>query len=246
MHESGPEPSPLAGTPSMEIAHVLFMDIVSYSMLPMDEQERILRDLQEMVRSNREFAAAQMEDRLIRLPTGDGMALVFFKDAEAPVRCALELARSLADHHPTLKLRMGINSGPVYRVADINANRNVAGAGINIAQRVMDCGDAGHILLSKPVADVLGQVNNWRTMRPRLPPRAIRTATSRRRPVARVSIRLATLAHAISSTNPTAANRIIMAGRTLPTNSSVRTIKFTPLPVLVSGCAFSIRFAMVS
>lgn len=146
----------------MEIAHVLFMDIVSYSMLPMDEQERILRDLQEMVRSNREFAAAQMEDRLIRLPTGDGMALVFFKDAEAPVRCALELARSLADHHPTLKLRMGINSGPVYRVADINANRNVAGAGINIAQRVMDCGDAGHILLSKPVADVLGQVNRWR------------------------------------------------------------------------------------
>jgi class 3 adenylate cyclase len=146
----------------MEIAHVLFMDIVSYSMLPMDEQERILRDLQEMVRSNREVAAAQMEDRLIRLPTGDGMALAFFKDAEAAVRCALELARSLADRHPTLKLRMGINSGPVYCVADINAHRNVAGAGINIAQRVMDCGDAGHILLSKPVADVLGQVNRWR------------------------------------------------------------------------------------
>jgi tetratricopeptide (TPR) repeat protein/class 3 adenylate cyclase len=158
--------APVPGSPpeirSMEIAHVLFMDIVSYSMLPMDEQERILCDLQETVRSNREFTAAQLEDRLIRLPTGDGMALVFFRDAEAPVRCALELARSLREQHPTLKLRMGINSGPVYRVADINANRNVAGAGINIAQRVMDCGDAGHILLSKPVADMLTQVTSWR------------------------------------------------------------------------------------
>jgi eukaryotic-like serine/threonine-protein kinase len=159
---TAPVPGSPSETRSMEIAHVLFMDIVSYSTLPMDEQERILCDLQETVRSNREFTAAQLEDRLIRLPTGDGMALVFFRDAEAPVRCALELARRLGEHHPTLKLRMGINSGPVYRVADINANRNVAGAGINMAQRVMDCGDAGHILLSKPVADVLAQVTSWR------------------------------------------------------------------------------------
>jgi serine/threonine protein kinase/tetratricopeptide (TPR) repeat protein/TolB-like protein len=154
-------PSSASETPSMEIAHVLFMDIVSYSMLPMDEQEHVLRELQETVRSNREFAGAQMEDRLTRLPTGDGMALVFFGDAEAPVRCALELARSLGEHR-TLKLRMGINSGPVYRIADINANHNVSGAGINMAQRVMDCGDAGHILVSKPVADVLAQVTSWR------------------------------------------------------------------------------------
>jgi len=155
-------PSSTSETRSMEIAHVLFTDIVSYSTMPMDEQDRVLCDLQAMVRSNREFVAAQREDRLIRLPTGDGMALVFFRDAEAPVRCAIELARNLREHHPTLKLRMGINSGPVYHVADINANRNVAGAGINMAQRVMDCGDAGHILLSKAVADTLAQVTGWR------------------------------------------------------------------------------------
>jgi serine/threonine protein kinase/tetratricopeptide (TPR) repeat protein/TolB-like protein len=159
---TGPSPLPPAPRlpsepPSMEIAHVLFMDIVAYSTLPMDEQEHVLRELQEKVRSNHEFVVAQAEDRLIRLPTGDGMALVFFGDAEAPVRCALELARNLGE----LKLRMGINSGPVYRVADINANHNVAGAGINMAQRVMDCGDAGHILVSKPVADVLAQVTGW-------------------------------------------------------------------------------------
>lgn len=147
-----------AETRSMEIAHVLYMNIVSCSTLPMDEQERVLRELQEKVRANREFIAAQAEDRLIRLPTGDGIALVFFRDAEAPVRCALELARNIGD----LKLRIGINSGPVYRVADINAKDNVAGAGINIAERVMNCGDAGHILVSKPVADVLAQVTSWR------------------------------------------------------------------------------------
>ncbi|MGA2538195.1 MAG: protein kinase [Terracidiphilus sp.] len=157
-----PALGPPSETRSMEIAHVLFTDIVSYSTMPMDEQDRVLCDLQGMVRSNREFVAAQAEDRLIRLPTGDGMALVFFRDAEAPVRCAIELARGLREHHPTLKLRMGINSGPVYQVADINANRNVAGSGINMAQRVMDCGDAGHILLSKPVADMLAQVTSWR------------------------------------------------------------------------------------
>ncbi len=158
-----PAPAPISSSePSaMEIAHVLFTDIDSYSTLPMDEQERALRDLQEAVRSSREFTAAQLEDRLIRLPTGDGMALVFFGDPEAPVRCALELARRLRGHR-TLKLRMGINSGPVYRVADINAARNVAGGGINMAQRVMDCGDAGHILISKSAADVLAQVTSWR------------------------------------------------------------------------------------
>src|SRR5207245_1354000 len=103
---------------------------------------------------------APVSDQLIRLPTGDGMALVFFGDAEAPARCALELGRGLRSH-PVLQLRMGIHTGPVYRVADINTNMNVAGGGINIAQRVMDCGDSGHILVSKRVADDLGQLSRW-------------------------------------------------------------------------------------
>lgn len=145
------------------MAHVLFMDIVAYSTLPMDQQESILGKLQEVVAETPEFAQAQAKDRLIRLPTGDGMALVFFHDPEAPVRCAIELDHSLRKH-PEIKLRMGIHSGPVYRIADINANRNVAGGGINIAQRVMDCGDAGHILLSSAEAEVVGQLSSWRPM----------------------------------------------------------------------------------
>ena len=146
--------------PPMEIAHVLFTDIVGYSKLPMDEQQRLLRRLQNLVRGTPEFAHARAHDQLISLPTGDGMALVFFGEPESAARCALELTQEL-QNHPEIKLRMGINSGPVYRVADINANRNVAGGGINIAQRVMDCGDAGHILVSKTVAEVLGQLSTW-------------------------------------------------------------------------------------
>jgi eukaryotic-like serine/threonine-protein kinase len=145
----------------LEIAHVFFMDIVAYSMLPMDQQQGRLCDLQDAVRKTSEFIRAQRDDQLIRLPTGDGMALVFFGDPEAPVRCALELSQALREH-PEIKLRMGIHTGPVYRIADINANRNVAGGGINMAQRVMDCGEAGHILLSKAVADVLTQLTSWR------------------------------------------------------------------------------------
>jgi eukaryotic-like serine/threonine-protein kinase len=144
----------------MEMAHVLFMDIVSYSRLHMDQQQRVIHELQDAVRNTSEFARAQSADCLIRLPTGDGMALVFFGDPEAPVRCALELTKNLRSH-PDIKLRIGIHSGPVYRIADINANRNVAGGGINIAQRVMDCGDAGHILLSKTMAEVLAQLSSW-------------------------------------------------------------------------------------
>jgi Flp pilus assembly protein TadD len=145
---------------SLEMAHVLFMDIVSYSRLHMDQQQRVIHELQDAVRNTSEFARAQSADCLIRLPTGDGMALVFFGDPEAPVRCALELTKNLRSH-PDIKLRIGIHSGPVYRIADINANRNVAGGGINTAQRVMDCGDAGHILLSKTMAEVLGQLSSW-------------------------------------------------------------------------------------
>jgi tetratricopeptide (TPR) repeat protein/class 3 adenylate cyclase len=158
-----PEPPADSGSNrTLEIAHVLFMDIVAYSQLPMDEQTRLIEKLQQIVRNTTEFSRAQKRRQLLRLPTGDGMALVFFGDAEAPVRCALEIGRALREQ-PDLKLRMGIHTGPVQRVEDINANRNVAGGGINIAQRVMDCGDARHILISKSVADVLDHVSTWKT-----------------------------------------------------------------------------------
>jgi serine/threonine protein kinase/tetratricopeptide (TPR) repeat protein len=146
--------------PPLEIAHVLFMDIVAYSMLPMDQQRHRLRELQKTVCETSEFIRAKSADQLISLPTGDGMALVFFGDSEYPVRCALELTRSLRNNSE-IRLRMGIHTGPVYRVADVNAASNVAGGGINMAQRVMDCGDAGHILLSKTEVDVLGQLSCW-------------------------------------------------------------------------------------
>ena len=149
-----------SNAPLLEIAHVLFMDIVAYSKMPMDQQRHRLRELQQIVLSTSEVIRAKAADQLISLPTGDGMALVFFEDPEAPVRCALELSRALRSN-PEIKLRMGIHTGPVYRVADVNANRNVAGGGINAAQRVMDCGDAGHILVSKAVVDVLGQLTRW-------------------------------------------------------------------------------------
>ena len=137
------------------------MDIVAYSRLPMEQQHKLVALLQETVRSSASFAEARQKHRLISLPTGDGMALAFFGDPEAPVRCALELAAMLR-HHPELKLRMGVHSGPVYRVSDINAKFNVEGAGINMAQRVMDCGDEGHILISSVVAEMLGQLEKWR------------------------------------------------------------------------------------
>src|SRR6202049_2112941 len=148
-------------TTKLEMAHVLFMDIVGYSKLPMDHQEVALHTLQAVVSATPEFLRAQASEDMIRLPTGDGMALVFFGDAEAAARCALEVSRALKSH-PEILLRMGLHNGPVYRVADINANQNVAGGGINIAQRVMDCGDAGHILASQSVADVLGQLSSWK------------------------------------------------------------------------------------
>ena len=157
---SGAQPA-LATAPKLEMAYVLFMDIVSYSLLPMDEQQRILAELQETVQSSTHVTCAQADDNLIALPTGDGMALVFFGCPESPVTCALELAVAL-HHHPEIKLRMGIHAGPVFRVADINQASNAAGGGINMAQRVMDCGDAGHILISKVAADVLAQLSTWK------------------------------------------------------------------------------------
>src|SRR5258705_7427350 len=156
--QSAAATKPNQSTP--ETAHVLFTDIVGYSKLMIDEQTERLQELQEIVRNTQEFQRAQAARQLLRLPTGDGIALSFFGDPEAPVRCAVEIGRALKDH-PDIKLRMGVHSGLVYRIADINANMNVAGGGINIAQRVMDCGDDGHILLSKRVADDLGQLGRW-------------------------------------------------------------------------------------
>src|SRR5438552_1032016 len=136
------------------------MDIVGFSKLLVDEQSEISRRLNRIVRNTDQFHAAEAADKLIRLPTGDGMVLVFFTSPEAPVRCAVEIATALKDC-PDFGLRMGIHSGPVNKIVDVNDRSNVAGGGINIAQRVMDCGDAGHILLSGVVVDVLQQVGTW-------------------------------------------------------------------------------------
>ena len=145
----------------LQIGHVLFIDIVGYSKLLVNEQSGLLRELNELVSGTHEFREAEAGGKLIRLPTGDGMALVFRTDPEAPAQCALEIAQALKEH-PQIALRMGIHSGPVNEVVDVNQRQNIAGAGINMAQRVMDCGDAGHILVSKHVAEDLEQHDRWR------------------------------------------------------------------------------------
>ncbi len=142
---------------AMKLAHVLFMDIVDYSNLPIDQQTKVVQTLQEIVRGTAEVTRAQATDQIISIATGDGMALVFFNDPMAPVQCAMEISRALKSR-PEIKLRMGIHSGPVDQIVDVNERKNVAGAGINMAQRVMDSGDAGHILLSRRVAEDLGSV----------------------------------------------------------------------------------------
>jgi TolB-like protein/tetratricopeptide (TPR) repeat protein/class 3 adenylate cyclase len=144
----------------LDIAHVLFTDIVGYSKLPIDQQSELLGQLNQVVRGTEQFRAAEAAGKLVRLPTGDGMALAFFTSVDAPVRCALEIAEALKSR-PKIQLRMGVDSGPVDQIMDVNDRPNVAGAGINMAQRVMDCGDAGHILLSKRVAADLAQYSNW-------------------------------------------------------------------------------------
>src|SRR5712691_7591265 len=147
----------------LEIGHVLFIDIVGYSKLLLKQQSELLSELNEIVSGTNEFRQADSAGKLIRLPTGDGMALVFRTDPEAPAECAVEIARALKSH-PAIQLRMGIHSGPVNEVVDVNQRANIAGAGINMAQRVMDCGDAGHILLSKHVAEDLEQDDRWRPL----------------------------------------------------------------------------------
>jgi TolB-like protein/class 3 adenylate cyclase len=147
----------------LEIAHVLFIDIVGYSKLSINEQRATVDELNEVVRTSEQFQKAEAADKLIKIPTGDGMALVFYTSPEAPTQCAVEISRALREH-PRLQLRMGVHSGPVSGVIDVNGHANVAGSGLNLAQRVMDCGDAGHILLSQRVADDLGEYEQWRPL----------------------------------------------------------------------------------
>src|SRR4029078_10943985 len=146
----------------LEIAHVLFIDIVGYSKLRINEQSAQIEKLREIVRGTEQFRVAEAEGKLLRLPTGDGGALAFRNNPEAPALCAEEIAKALKNH-PEIRVRMGIHSGPVNEVTDLNEQANIAGVGINIAQRIMDCGDAGHILLSKRVPDDLAQYPQWRS-----------------------------------------------------------------------------------
>src|SRR5215467_3326360 len=145
----------------LEIAHVLFLDIVAYSKLSVNEQHARVEELNELVRLSEQFRKAEAASRLLKIPTGDGMALVFYKSPEEPAQCAVEISRALKDN-ARLQVRMGIHNGSTSGVVDVNERTNVAGAGINMAQRVMDCGDAGHILLSKHVAEDLEQFDRWR------------------------------------------------------------------------------------
>jgi TolB-like protein/class 3 adenylate cyclase/Tfp pilus assembly protein PilF len=147
----------------LEIAHVLFIDIVGYSKLSINEQGAAVGELNEVVRVSEQFQKAEAAARLIKIPTGDGMALVFYTSPEAPAQCAVEISRALKEHLK-IQLRMGVHSGPVNGVIDVNGQANLAGAGLNMAQRVMDCGDAGHILISKRVADDLGEYEHWRPL----------------------------------------------------------------------------------
>src|SRR5947207_4812992 len=151
----------------LQIGHVLFMDVVGYSKLLLDEQRELQEQLTYIVRNTEQVRVAEAAGKLIRVPTGDGMALVFFNSPEAPVQCATEVSEALKNQ-PVIQLRMGIHSGPVNEVRDVNDRTNVAGAGINIAQQVMDCGDAGHILVSQRAAEDLAQSRQWRPYLPDL------------------------------------------------------------------------------
>jgi TolB-like protein/class 3 adenylate cyclase/Tfp pilus assembly protein PilF len=147
----------------LEIAHVLFIDVVGYSKFSINEQRAVIDELNQVVRTSEQFQKAEASDRLIKIPTGDGMALVFYTSPEAPVECAMEISRAVKEH-PRLQLRMGAHSGPVSGVIDVTGRPNLAGAGLNMARRVMDCGDAGHILLSRHVAEDLEEYEQWRPL----------------------------------------------------------------------------------
>src|SRR5216117_3459824 len=148
---------------ALEIAHVLFIDIIGYSKLSINDQHAAVEELNQLVRASEQFQRAEAAGRLLKIATGDGMALVFYTSPEAPAQCAVEITRALKEHS-RLRLRMGIHSGPVSGVVDVNNRPNLAGAGLKMAQRVMDCGDAGHILLSKHVAEDLEEYEQWRPL----------------------------------------------------------------------------------
>src|SRR6266487_3771376 len=154
--------TPVESTPDLplEIAHLLLIDVVGYSKLLVNEQIELLQELNQIVRNTEGFRSAEASGKLNRVPMGDGMALLFFHSPEEPVRCALEISRTLQEH-PHIQLRMGVHSGPVNRIIDVNDKTNFAGSGINVAQRVLDCGDAGHILLSAHVAEDLAHYPHW-------------------------------------------------------------------------------------
>src|SRR6478609_2981912 len=154
-------PAEISKEIELEIAHVLFLDIVGYSKLSVNEQHARVDELNGIVRLSEQFQKAEAANRILKIPTGDGMALVFYRSPEEPAQCAFEISRALKDNQ-RLRLRMGIHSGPISGVVDVNERTNVAGAGINVAQRVMDCGDAGHILLSRHVAEDLAEYERWR------------------------------------------------------------------------------------
>src|SRR6266849_202028 len=156
-------PSEIKKEIKLEIAHVLFIDIVGYSKLSINDQRAAIDELTQAVRTSEQVQNAEAAARLIKIPTGDGMALVFYKSPEEPVECALEISRALKEH-AKIKLRTGVHSGPVSGVIDVNGQANLAGAGLNVAQRVMDCGDAGHILLSRHVAEDLEGYEQWRPL----------------------------------------------------------------------------------
>src|SRR5207248_1517825 len=147
----------------LEIAHVLFIDIVGYSKLSINDQNAAVEELNQLVRVSDQLQRAEAASRLLKIATGDGMALVFYTSPEAPAHCALEISRALKEH-PRLHVRMGVHSGPVSGVVDVNGRPNLAGAGLNMAQRVMACGDAGHILVSKHVAEDLEEYEQWRPL----------------------------------------------------------------------------------
>src|SRR4029450_1863803 len=156
-------PAKLKSDSHLATAHVLFIDVVGYSKLLVNEQREVVDQVTRVVRKTPQFRKSEAAGKLIRIPLGDGIALVFFQSPEEPVQCAMEVARALKSH-PRFRLRMGVHSGPVDQIKDVNERLNVAGVGINIARRVMDCGDAGHILLSKRVADDLAQDRLWQPL----------------------------------------------------------------------------------
>src|SRR5438105_14261385 len=147
----------------LEIAHVLFIDVVGYSKFSINEQGVVVDELTKVVRSSDQYQKAEAAGRLIKIPTGDGMGLVFHTSPEAPAQCAVEISRALKEH-PRLQVRMGVHSGPVSGVIDVNGHANLAGAGVNMAQRVMAAGDTAHILVSKHVAEDLEEYEHWRPL----------------------------------------------------------------------------------